>query len=178
MTPAEAIAQFQTDQVAFHAAVAAFARMWNVVAHSADNTGQSHTGDLTETTLATVTIPANSMGANGLLRVTLLWSFTNSANIKHLITRFDGIAGTIFSHLQPTANARARQQFLIANRGATNLQVGQPVDLIGPGFSTAALVAGAIDTTADRDLVFNAQLANTGETITLEEYLVERAYGA
>src|SRR5213079_2421852 len=42
----------------------------------------SVTGTLTETVLATIAIPAGAMGVNGAIRVTALWSYTNSADTK------------------------------------------------------------------------------------------------
>src|SRR5688500_6060251 len=68
----------------------------------------SHTGNTTETTLATVTVPANAIGANGRLRVTSLWSHTNSANSKTLRVRFGGAAGTIYTSLTVTTTLSTR----------------------------------------------------------------------
>ena len=44
----------------------------------------SHTGNTTETTLATIAVPGGAMGANGAIRISTLWSFSGSAGAKAL----------------------------------------------------------------------------------------------
>lgn len=61
-----------------------------------------------ETTLATVSVPANSMGPNGSVIVTAVWSYTNSANVKTMRGRF---GGTTFYQTQPTVTASRRSQW-------------------------------------------------------------------
>jgi hypothetical protein len=48
----------------------------------------------------------------------------------------------------------------------------------GFGVTTGALASGSVDTSVSQDLVLSAQLANSGETVTLESYTVEVCYGA
>jgi len=133
----------------------------------------SVTGTLTETALATVTVPASSLGANGRIRIFALFSFTNSANSKIMRIRFGGIAGDIFLTNTQTTNATLFCTKEFANRNATNSQVafaqGQP----GFAATTAAVTTGTQDTTVSKDVVISGLLANTGETITLESYTVE-----
>lgn len=136
----------------------------------------SVTGTLTETTLATVTIPGGTIGANGRLRITTLWTFTGSTNAKVLRVRLGGINGTSFlGHSQATAaNVVARAQIEIANRNSESSQVGYTGGNVTTwGASTAAVTTGTRNTAADQDLLFTGTLTNTGETITLEYYIVE-----
>lgn len=127
------------------------------------------TGTLTETTLATITIPANTLGANGQLELEALFSYTNSANSKTLRAKF---GGTQYLNLTLTTTAASQSLVRIANRNAANSQVGNIVGSNGFGNSSGTLVTSAIDTAADVNLTITGQLANTGETITLESYIV------
>jgi len=135
----------------------------------------SHTGDTSETLLASVTVPANAMGANGRLVIDTLWSFTGSANSKTPRVRFSGAGGTVYmSHIITSGTAvTAHYETTISNRGATNSQVGGGVSQFGGvGTSTAALVTSSVDTTAATTVYITGQLASAGETITLEAYEV------
>jgi hypothetical protein len=138
----------------------------------------SVTGTTTETTLATITIPANALGANGRVRVTTVWSRNASGTGSNTPrVRFSGASGTIYHNAAlSTANLGMKAQAEIANRGATNSQVGGPS---GTPFGAAALgpVTSAVDTTASTTVVLTGQLANTGDTLTLESYLVELIAG-
>jgi hypothetical protein len=135
--------------------------------------GWSHTGDTAEFGLRTVSIPA-LMGANGILRITTLWSMTSSANNKTPRIRLGGAAGTQFLSPVITTSASYSESRLIRNRGVTNSQVGTRTDSVATAGGTGnPPTTGAIDMSIAQDLVFSGQLANSGETITLESYLVE-----
>lgn len=134
------------------------------------------TGTTSETILATVTIPANAMGANGIIRVHTTWSYTNSANNKILKVRFGGIGGTAYFNTTSTTTASFKHVFEMHNRGATNSQVSGTSSGSTAGIwssSTCSITTSAVDTTAAVDLVFTGQLATAAETIALECYLVE-----
>lgn len=138
-------------------------------------TGMSVTGTTSETTLATCTVPANAMGANGVLRITAVWSNNNSANTKSFRVKFPGTSGTNYLTLNTTTNISHRMQAQIANRNATNSQVGMSASTSQTGWasSSVALATSTADTTADQDVSFRAQLANGSDTATLESLLVE-----
>lgn len=139
-----------------------------VLAQSA--VAQSVTGTTTETTLATITVPANAMGANGRIEITTMWSYTNSANNKTLKVKF---GGTTLQNITATTTASLQVAMMIANRNAANSQVASPNSSTGSGATTNAVQTAAIDTTAAVTILLTAQLANTGETITLEAYSVK-----
>lgn len=143
---------------------------WNVLA--ASGVAVSHTGNTNETALATIQVPANAMGANGAIRVTTTFSYTNSGNNKTQRVRFGGAAGTQYFLVVDTATASRRHQTQIHNRNATNSQVGQSQS-VAFGSSGVAATTSAVDTTAAVDIVISGQLANSGETITLENHTVE-----
>ena len=130
----------------------------------------SHTGDANEFTFATITVPAKSMGPNGRVRITTLWTHTNSANNKTLKIKF---GSTTYKTIVDAASATDRFQAEIANRNATNSQVGSAIDSGGFGTSGSAVVTSSEDTTANVTVAITGQLATSTETITLESYLVE-----
>ena len=71
-------------------------------------------------------------------------------------------------------HAALRDQREIANRNSASSQVSWRATTIGGlGQGTNTLTTGAVDTSVSQDLVFYGQLANSTETITLENYLVE-----
>lgn len=133
----------------------------------------SHTGDTNEAALATVTIPAGIMGANGIVRVTALWSCTNSANAKTARVRLGGIAGTIYAEVALANLAVLRSYTEIENRNDPSIQVGHPKALTSFGTSTAALVTSTVNTGVAVDLAITGTLTNSGEAIRLEAYVVE-----
>lgn len=131
--------------------------------------------DATEDILATVNVPAGLLGLNGLLRVSAVWTCTNSANTKTPRLRYSGIGGTAYGSSVLTTVTSFRQQAQIANRGLANSQHGN--DGAGGGFGTALSVTSAVDTTAATSLVITGQKQTLGETFTLESYLVEALPG-
>ena len=134
----------------------------------------SHTGNTTETVLATIPIPAGILGTNGMLRVYCDWTVTNSVNDKTLRIRLGGLAGTALTGTAFTTVANAFHRMLIANRGVANSQIAttdrsRATDIV----SSYELFTSAINTAVDQDLVITGQLETGTETITLENYLVE-----
>lgn len=129
------------------------------------------TGTTSETVLATIPIPANSLGVNGTLRITTLWTITSSANNKTLRVK---LGGTPFLDIAMTTTASAHFQTHIRNRGAANSQIGF---ILGSGFpfstSGGSPSTGAVNTATAQNLEITGQLANGTETITLEAYTVE-----
>lgn len=128
------------------------------------------TGDTTENTLATCTVPAASMGANGIVRITTVFSYTNSANAKSLRVKF---GGTTYQNTSVTTTASVRYQAQIANVNATNSQKGSNTAGNMGTASSGSPVTSAVDTTAAVTILITGQNSNSGETITLESYLVE-----
>lgn len=152
---------------------------WRVLAASGVAVTRSSVngaGDATESTLVTVTVPANAIGANGMVRVTALFSMTSSANTKTMRVRWNGLSGSVAVSSGLTTNATWRTQAEIHNRNATNSQIMGPnnTNAAFNASSTAATTA-SVDTTAAVDIVFTAVWAGatSGESITLESYVVE-----
>lgn len=130
-----------------------------------------------EETLATITVPANAMGANGALRIWTSWTITNGANDKTLIVRFSGTGGTAYLSQLLTNTLTAQYVTTITNRNATNSQVGGSgtSNIIGSN-SGGAIPTSAVDTTADTTIVIRGTKEVGTEVLTLERYLVELIY--
>lgn len=137
--------------------------------------------DITEDTLATITVPANAMGANGWLRITTFWTTTSSGNLKTMFIRFSGTGGTAYLNfgLASIGNPEYFDVRMICNANATNAQIGTPPAAgnlgsgVGWGAGPTAAVTSAVDTTAQTTIVIRGQKAVAGETLTLKSYLVE-----
>lgn len=127
--------------------------------------------DTTEDVLATIAVPANAMGANGRLRISTDWTCTNNANVKTIRLRFSGASGTVIASEALTSNPALSVPVTLANRNATNSQVGINQRL--GYFGVAQTATAAIDTTAATTLVITSQKALATDTITLENYSVE-----
>jgi len=131
----------------------------------------SVTGTVSETTLATIAVPAGAMGLNGAIQIISRWTFNNTANNKTLRVKF---AGTDFLGYSATNSATGEILTIIQNRGVANSQIGDRLAVSGAlGTTTANWVTSAIDTTVSQNITLTATLANTGETITLESYQVQ-----
>jgi len=131
------------------------------------------TGTTTKTALATIAIPAGAIGPNGSVHVTMLWSMTNNANNKTFNVELDG---TIFYGITFANQSSLQAISIIRNRNSESSQVGFTNATTGLGAAT--LVTAAIDTSVAKNLTISGTLANSADTITLEGYTVEIAYGA
>lgn len=140
-----------------------------ILAQSAVST--SHTGDLVETTLATVTVPALAMGPNGRIEIVSEWSFPSSSNSKTLRIKFGGV---IYMSMGLTTDTTLRQFTSISNVNSNSSQKGYATGLAGGfGVSSGTIATSAIDTSASQDITFTALLASAAETITLESYIIK-----
>jgi hypothetical protein len=131
----------------------------------------SVTGTTSETTLASVTIPAGAMGANGQIEIVEFWSHTNSANNKILKTKFGGQSIMAVTN---TTTATQQTYHRVGNRNNASSQVVfGPFSTGGSGNTSNAVTTLAVNTGSDVVIDFTGQLANTGETITLESYIIK-----
>lgn len=129
-------------------------------------------GATTETNIASIRVPAGSMGASGAIDLKCLWSYPNNANTKTLTVRFNPTAGsvaggTLTGVMAVTTTASTQTEIIVRNITA-NSQVSwiaSPVTPFGSIPGTVGTVA--IDTTSDAYLNVNAITANGADTITL-----------
>jgi len=143
-------------------------------------TALTHTGNTSETQLAAVTVPAGALGTNGMLRVSMLWGNNNSGNNKIFRARLGGISGTAFAQITHTTNLALSLERLVFNRNAANSQiVSGPVANAGSWSAfTGAMTTMAVNTASAQDVSFTVELANGGDSATLNAYLVELLYRA
>lgn len=135
------------------------------VLDQAATAGNSVTGTASETTLATINIAAGAMGANGKIEVNADFSYTNSANAKTLRIK---LGGTTLWSGTPTATTGLAVRLTIRNRNAANSQRWRAQHVLSSGTWGDSSGTAAIDTASATTITITAQLANTGETITLE----------
>jgi hypothetical protein len=156
---------------------------WRVLAAG---TVAALTGSTSETELARVVVEAGAMGANGRIRVTHMWGYTNGADDKFPRLKFGatgvaiGSATLVKGGTALTTTAVFRDQSVIANLNAANSQAFFQPGSNGGGFGTNASAHGtsAIDTTAATDVIFTGQLENGADSLTLLDYMVEVYYRA
>ena len=148
---------------------------WRVLAQSA--VASSITGTLAKTALATVHVPAGAIGPNGRLRVSTQWTTTANTNSKTLTFELGTTAFLNFTQNGATSGGY-RDQREIANRNSQSSQACWRASQAPFGTGIVSLAAGGtIDTSITQDVIFYGTLANTGDTITLESYIVELLYG-
>ena len=115
------------------------------------------------------------MGANGVVRVTTFWSFTNNANAKTISVYFGGTGGTDYLALVGASVGTAKAITHIGNANATNSQVGSSFEFRGTAQlqNDANTVTSAQDTTGAVDIAIAVLKATGTDTITLVAYIVE-----
>jgi hypothetical protein len=122
----------------------------------------AHAGDTTETTVATIAIPA--IGANGRIAVRADFTYTNSANVKTLKVK---LGGTTILTLTPSTTAGLALELFISNRNSNTSQRWSERHFFS-GSLGAQFGTSAVDLSAGANLTISVQLANAGETVTLE----------
>jgi len=137
----------------------------------------SLTGSITETALATINIPAGAIGPNGFVEVVPLFSMTGSTNAKTIRVRLNG--SELFSTgVTGATNVAARTMTGFNNANSQSSQVSVGGVASGLGLINTPVNRLSVNTAVASTLTITGQLANAGETLTLESYLVRLTYGA
>ena len=131
----------------------------------------SVTGTTALTTLESITILAGIMGSNGQLRITTLWSAgAKNANVKTAYIKFGTNSLQSFAL---TSVLSAQSLAYTRNRGSAANQINW-VNSITPFMTTSGVLpTSAIDTSVEKNILLQAQLADSSDTVTLEAYSVE-----
>jgi len=130
----------------------------------------SLTNSTSVVTLATITIPAGLLGANGKLKIYPLWSTTNNANQKTLRLNIGGVlCSTMTSQSVPNNSGL----LIIRNTNSESAQKCSSGLVAGIGSSSGSIASTTIDTTAATTLLISGQLAVGTDTLTLEDLFVE-----
>ena len=128
------------------------------------------TGSTSAVTLATITLPAGLLGANGKLKIYPLWATTNNANVKTLRAIFSGSTCTTMTSQSVSNNSGL---VIIRNTNSESAQKTSSGLVAGIGSSFGSIASTTIDTTAATTLVISGQLAVDTDTLTLEDLFVE-----
>lgn len=131
----------------------------------------SHTGTTVETTLRTITIPADRLGTNGCFEVSIAGEIANGGTPgqKDIRLKFGGT--TIGTITRTGSNAQDWQAtFEVCNRASTSSQTYWTTFTISDSatMNASVVVSLAIDTTVNQNLIVTGQLANSGDTIHLD----------
>jgi hypothetical protein len=131
----------------------------------------SHTGDTAEFTLATVTIPAGAIGANGRVVVEADVSFAGTGGVKTTNIYFG--SQLFVGHTAGTGESARPTRMRITNRGNPASQRWD-ADTISLSSSQAKGFngTGSLDTSVEQTLAIKGQLGSATDTITLESYQV------
>ena len=128
------------------------------------------TGSTSVVTLATITIPAGLLGANGKLKIYPLWSTTNNANVKTLRATFSGSTCTTMTSQSVPNNSGL---VIIRNTNSESAQKTSSGLVAGIGSSFGSIASTTIDTTAATTITITGQLAVGTDTLTLEDLFIE-----
>lgn len=139
--------------------------------YCASITQEQSTTSTSEVTLGTITIPGNSMGVVGWVRIIALWRSTGGNYSGTMRTKFGG------NICKQQVHTSGNNQYdpvtcYVWNQNATNAQgSGQKVSNVHLGNATVG--SFAVDTTADVDITFTGLVANAGKTLYLRFASVE-----
>jgi hypothetical protein len=127
-------------------------------------------GSTSVVTLATITIPAGLLGANGKLKIYPLWSTTNNANQKTLRLNFGGVlCSTMTSQSVPNNSGL----LIIRNTNSESAQKCSSGLVAGIGSSFGSIASPTVDTSAETTITITGQLAAGTDTMTLEDLFIE-----
>lgn len=141
---------------------------WAGIAFATSNVDISNSpNDGNENTVHTVNIPANTMGANGIIRIKagITGASDQTSTVK---IKFDGtIIGTIASL---ATGAAGEIQLDMANRNSTSSQYTIYKGWDGSTLENAAIVTSSIDTTASKNITVTLQQAGTATVVVKLNY--------
>lgn len=126
--------------------------------------------DTNANTLATIVVPANSMGANGLLRVKAVFNAASGTTNRTLTITFGGTS-LVSKILTNEVNMLLEGE--ISNANATNSQYCIPTFTSTNGIQLLTPTTSAIDTTAAANITLTCTKATGADPLILKTYSVE-----
>jgi len=141
-----------------------------------NNTTVSHTGNITETTVLTMTIPANSVGLNGSFHILPLYSCTGTGN-KTFRIKFNGV--TVGTITIATTTQSGQFYHIIRSRNSNTAHVcGVAVSNSGGQFtvSTSGLTFPTFDHTQDITVTVTVELATLTEQGNVNAIEINASY--
>lgn len=131
----------------------------------------THTGTLTETTIKSTTIPADSMGYQGAVRIRAMGSITGTNDVKVISLYFDTVLVAQVSEIAGATDDWAID-VIVQNISATD-QVVNRLAYQGTAIEQQSMTTLNRDTTADVDVELKGDLANTNDAIVVKYFSVE-----
>lgn len=123
-----------------------------------------------EQTAVTFTLPANSMGANGILRILYSVTRTNNANLDDTKVRLNG---TILEDVNISGYATKTTLFHISNRNNVSSQIGTvSANSTGLGAIAGAFLTATVNTAAATTVTINV-ICTTGDSWQVEAVVAE-----
>jgi len=126
--------------------------------------------DTSKNALATVSVPANAMGANGQLRITALFNCATATTNRTLTIDY---GGTTFHSKVLSNEVNMELHTLICNMNSASAQQSLPKFYSVNGVQLQTPVTGAIDTTSAQNLVLSVTKATGADPCILKHYLIE-----
>jgi hypothetical protein len=132
------------------------------------------TGDVTEAPGPTITVPANAIGLNGVVRIWFLAGATNSANDKRVRVRYSGASGTQMSAVNLANNVSYNGFTHFINRGVASSQVLIQNSLNGGiGVGTSANGVATVDSSVSTTAVLGISKTTATDNAILDAYYIE-----
>lgn len=129
-----------------------------------------------EDTLETIAVPADTLGADGVIRFTLTFDLDGSAGTKTVRLSFGG-TGILTDAFSAGNTADVRIEVLLFNDGGTSVQQAEiMVWNASTGGSNQVFVGratAAVDTTSSQNFVVTGECADGGDTINLDFSMAE-----
>jgi len=133
------------------------------------------TGTTVETLMAEILIPGGVMGPHGSLEIWTIWSCTNNANSKTPRLRWSGPAGGEMFNTVLASVSSLNLMSSLTNRGSESSQVQGHRALTSFASSSGGLFTWTVDTRVDQTIALSGELANAGDSLTLERYSIKLA---
>lgn len=137
-----------------------------------DSSTRSHTGDMLETTLETITVPGGKLGTDGRLVLEMVMDFTGTNGTK-TVRLYWGAGGAIVVTFGSAFVGSAYWNVTIANNGSVSAQdiFGFVVD--DGSDVTLIRTTRTEDSSSDVDIAVKAQLGNGADQANLSVTIAE-----
>jgi hypothetical protein len=131
-------------------------------------------GVTTEVTLHTISVPANKMGTDRILRITAIYDFEGTNDTKTLRVRLGGtFIGVVVASSVDVLSGMLVLYLIERSGTAAQLATGWAVAVGSTAIEFLGVGSKTIDTTVANDLTITGQTANAGDTITAYTTIVE-----
>lgn len=135
------------------------------------------TGTTAETNLATISLPAGFMSANGGLRTTLLSSTnagtTNLKTVNARLSTSSGVSGSGFISLGNSSSSSTGSAIMIPFYNQNNTSVQRAIGTGIPSYGTSGVISMAVATASPIFINITGTLAVGTDSISLYGYSVE-----